>query len=97
MSYLFRVWGLGFRAPITYNLVVSTPYLVGITHKTVGFWGYRYALHECRTEPQKGRTPRVQANPDLVFGLFRPPGREPGEQFDHAVALDILCCAQIRV
>ena len=30
--------------PITYSLVVSTPYLVGITHKTVGNWGYRYTF-----------------------------------------------------
>ena len=27
--------------PITYSLIVITPYLVGITHKTVGNWGHR--------------------------------------------------------
>ena len=33
-------------APITYSLVVSTPLGVGITHKTVGYWGYRYGSWE---------------------------------------------------
>ena len=28
-------------APITYSLVGSTPFLVGITYRTVGYWGYR--------------------------------------------------------
>ncbi len=39
--YIMCTWDLK-RKPNTYSLEVSTPSLLGISHKTVGRWGSRY-------------------------------------------------------